>query len=224
MPDFAEAQHALIADIAAAGNTAVTKMGTVQSRDTTGPGATVIFDGSTGTAQPVKCFESVVVATGDRVGVARYESEWIITGNYTLRSLADRSLGGSSFTGGTTTLITFVDMPGLPGLSDVMKVRDATLLRISVDLSLRVSSPVGVEVGVRITSLDGVTNSDQALVRRIINSTNSHEELGGWVDTAAVAAGSYAFTMRWRRATGSTEILTVDVNDSVSLRIQEVIA
>ena len=225
MPAYAESQYELIASIVASGSSPVTKMATVQSRDTTGPGAAVILDGSTGTAQPVKCFESVDVATGDRVGVIRYESEWIITGNYTLRRLTDASLSSLPFSGtSTTSSATFIDMIGSPGLTGVVKTRDATLLRISVDLSMRVSSGVAIEIAVMVSSLDGVTSYDQLMVRRIINTVNSHEELGGWVDTAALPAGSYTFTVRWRRASGSTETLTVDVNDSVSLRVQEVVA
>src|SRR6266542_2722738 len=61
----------------------ITKMGTVTERDATGTRVLVSFDGSSGISQPVKCPGNIIVAEGDRVGLTKYESDWIISINYT---------------------------------------------------------------------------------------------------------------------------------------------
>lgn len=229
MPDYATAQAELIREIGDDPRV-VTKMATVQARSlgvTSDPvngqyWASVVFDGSSGTAMPVKCFESVVVAEGDKVGVVRYGTEWIITGNYTLRGLADEAdqhVFSSTF---NTSSSSFVDLPDSPSLI-VMKMRDTTLLRIHYALSLRVSSGVFIEIAASVTSFDGSVSYDQLMFRRVINTVNAHTDLSGWVKTGALFGGGYTITGRWRRASGTTETLTVDVNDSISMRVQEVV-
>jgi hypothetical protein len=205
------------------------KMGTVQWRSTGAlagdPGmyaVTVIFDGSGGTAQEVKCFESVIVDEGDRVGVIRYEGEWIVTGNYRLRTLADASLRLQYGTSSGTTSATFVDMPSSPTASPI-KVRDYTLFRISIDLSLT-STVTGtvVELGAYVASVDGTVAYDEVICKRAINAAGDHREIGGWTTTAALVGGGYAVTGRWRRVSG-TGTLNMDANDGVHLRVQEVV-
>ena len=221
MAAFAESQYKLIEGIVAAGNSPATKMATVQSRDQYGVGATVVFDGSTGTAQPVKCFESVVIDVGDRVGVVRYESEWIITGNYTSRDLADASYG-AQFPGTTTTNSgTFIDMSGSPSVS-LTKMRAATLLRISIAVSLRTDVAVFVEIAASVNSADGSIAYDQLVMRQVLNNANAHTMMSAWCDTAAVVPGGYIVVARWRRASGAAQIVQTDINDTISMRVQEV--
>jgi hypothetical protein len=230
VPDYAESTLALVDSRVAAGQARTTKMGTVTYRS---PGlsdtvrgvysATVVFDGSSGTAQPVKCFESVVADIGDRVGVVRYEGDWIITANYSLRTLGDGSYDGQFSPGGTTTSSTLVDMQGSPTAAAV-KYRDATMLRCSLHFSSfsTVASTV-VEFALQVTSNDGTVAYDEIIGRRSYNEASSHRDFGGWSDTAAVVGGQgYTATARWRRVSG-TGTLTTDGNDACYIRIQEVV-
>jgi hypothetical protein len=228
MPSYPESQLAVIDARVAAGQTRTTKMGTVASRS---PGVVtgsslyavnVVMDGSSGTAQPVKCFESVIVEAGDRVGLVRFESDWIIVGNYTLRTLGDASISQTHAIS-TSTSATFVDMPSSPSVVLPEKYRDNTLLRITVSHSMYIGTAAGpVEIGVYVLSFDGTVSYDQVVMRRYLNDINSHHSMTSWVDTAALAGGqSYAFTARWRRVSG-TGVMSVDGNDSIAIRVQEV--
>lgn len=230
MPDYPTSQVQLIDSRIADAARRPARMGTVQWRspgDLAGePGmyaVGVTFDGSSGTAQPVKCFESVLVAEGDKVGVIRYEDDLIITGNYTLRTLGDASYD-ASFAAGTTTSASFVDMPGSPTAFMPIKYRDATLLRATLHFSLTsTATATVVEFACFIQSSDGSISYDEIIGHRAINEANSHRDLGGWSDTAALPGGqSYAITGRWRRVSGAGT-LTTDANDACYIRVQEVV-
>jgi hypothetical protein len=232
MPSYPESQLALIDSRVADGMVKTTKMGTVSSRspgntDPDGGGAyraTVVFDGSSGTAQPVKCPESVLVDIGDRVGVVRYESEWLITTNYTLRRLADGFVAGQ-FPIANTTSATFVDAPNSPTVTLPIKYRDATIFRIYCDFTLYTTALASsVEFAAFILSADGLVSYDQVLFHRAFNEANSHRTYASGTDTAAFAGGQgYLITLRWRRSAG-VGTLSVNSDAGFSLRVQEVIA
>jgi hypothetical protein len=224
MPDFGTEMAQVIADMVAAGRPAVTKMGTVATRELTGTRATVVFDGSSGTAQPVKCFESVVVGVGDRVGLIRYEADWIITGNYTGRGLADVS---GHFQFSSLTQITsgsYVDMPSSPGVSYV-KTRDSTIMRFAAGVSAYGSNAAnGAYLGLRITSSDLVTDYDQDIRKQMLNrpSADVHVFWSGVRNaSSAHPAGAYTATARWYRYSG-TGFIQVDAEDSVWIECREV--
>lgn len=230
MPDYATSQAQLVADLVTAGMPRQTKMGTVSARSSGSLGlngtywAAVTMDGSSGTAQPVKCFESVIVDVGDRVGLVKYEGEWIITGNYTLRTLGEG--GFESVLAGPTTSTsgTFVDVPTSPNLT-MHKYRDHTFLRIDMAISMYASSvPTVVEFAAAILSEDGLTSYDAVLTRMPHNTANNHTTLYGGETTAAHPGGqNFTITARWRRVSGGGN-MTVDANDYVTLRVREVVS
>lgn len=206
------------------------KMGTVVARSpgslVADPGqywASVTMDGSSGTPQPVKCFESVLVDVGDRVGVGKFESDWIIIGNYTHRTLGDAGFNQAYAGADTSTSGTFVDFPESPNLI-VTKRRDATGLRIDMEGSMYVTAqPTVVETAVAILSFDGTVAYDETLTKRAFNAASDHRSIAGGATTAALAGGqTYSITARWRRVSG-TGTLTVDGNDSMNMRVREVV-
>lgn len=199
-----------------------TKMGTVEARETDTARCLVTFDGTSGIAQPVKCFESVVVDTGDRVGLIKYEGEWVITGNYTPRTWADEMVFFQFSSSTAITGSSFVDMPSSPTAS-FTKARDSTQLQIEMSLSLRSDTATStIEVGALITFPDATT-TDQVLFHRIILVTaGAHFDCHGGVTTAlTLPAGPYGVTGRWRRSSG-TGSPTIDSNDSITIHAKEV--
>lgn len=221
MPSFAESQVALIDSRIAAATRPITKFGTVAGRDGTGYGARVVFDGSSGTAQPVKCPESVVVDEGDRVGLVEYQGEWLITINYAHRSLAHAQEQFTWSGNLTTTSATYVDMPNSPALLYV-KRRDLTTIRFEVGVSMYSTATSTVsQIGLRVTSPDLVTDYDLDVRRSQFDVANTHLFVGGFVDTATQhPAGTYTATARWYRLSG-TGTLIVNNSDYLTIKARE---
>lgn len=231
MPDYAQSQLALIDERVGAGLQKVSKMGTVVwwssgslSGDIGTYEAGVVLDGSSGTAQPVKCFSSVIIDAEDRVGLVRFEGEWIIVANYTLRTLSQAIYDGQFAASSSTTSASFVDMPGSPTAVIEPKYRDVTSLRLSLHFSMRTDvTGTVVEFGLYVASSDGGTAYDEIIGKRAINEANSHRDFGGWTDAANLPGGyTYSATARWRRVSGTGQ-LTSDANDAVYVRIEEVV-
>lgn len=224
MPDYATGVLALIDARVDHARPIVTKMGTVQSRDTTGARAMVAFDGSSGVAQPVKCFESVLVDGGDRVGLVKFESDWVIVGNYTLHALGSSAMS-LQFAGSTTTAsASYSDMPGSPALA-VTKWRDTTQLRLRVILSAMAITTAGtvLKVAFRVLSGDGTVDYDQDVARFDYSSINIHGTLGGFATTTgALPAGNYTLTGRWLKFSGAGSI-QIDGQDFIHMEAEEVL-
>ncbi len=224
MPDYATSQLALIDERVRAGLRLVTKMGTVSSRDPSGARAMVAMDGSSGTAQPVKCFENVVVADGDRVGLVKFEGDWIIVGNYTLRTLGTAHFM-QEFAGGgaTATSASYTDMPSSPACI-IQKVRSTTQLRIRIALSMFSSATLSrFRIGANIASVENSIAYDQDVILWYLNTNTTHFANSGTITTAAnLPAGSYTITARWLRATGSGAG-TVNADDQISIEVEEVV-
>jgi hypothetical protein len=231
MPTHAEEQVALVDELIDRRRAPVTKMGTVVSVSPgvaagTDPGefaAQVVFDSSSGQPQDVKCPASVLCAPEDRVGLVKYEGEWLITVNYTLRTLGDASFDQYTANFGTTTSTTFVDVPTAAHAVLPLKYRDATFLRITIATAMFTSAlPTTVEVAARVSTDDGSVDYDETVIRRGINEANSHAVMVGWVTTGALPGGiGYDVAVRWRRAAG-TATLTMNGDDGVFVRVQEV--
>lgn len=231
MPDFATEQYEMIAGIAGSGAPRIAKMGTVAARSPGsvsdpdhGPNWASVTVDPGGTPQPVKCFESVVVDVGDRVGLIKFEGEWLIVANYTLRTLGEGGFENGYSGAATTTSVTFVDMPTAPSII-LPKYRDATLLRIDIWLSMYVTAqPTVIEIGASVASFDGTVDIDLFTSRRSFNAANDHRDVAGGVTTDALAGGqTYEVTARWRRISG-TGVLTTDANDSITMRVREVVS
>lgn len=224
MPDYASSVLALIDARVDHARPIVTKMGTVQSRDTTGARAMVAFDGSSGVAQPVKCFETVIVDSGDRVGMVKFESDWIIVGNYTLRTLGTSAMNFTWTGTSTTTSATYVDLPSSPALA-FLKVRDDTQIRIRLAMSMY-SATAGFtvfKIAARVTLAGLTVDYDQDILHFDISQTSPHVPLFGIATTTGdIPAGNYTLTGRWLRSTG-TGTGTVDTQDMIMIEAQEVV-
>jgi hypothetical protein len=237
MPDYGTSQLALIDSRVADAIKKTAKMGTVAGRqagDTAGEPyrywASVVFDGSSGTAMPVKCFESVIVDIGDRVGLVKFEGEWIIVGNYSLRNLGTGHLYNAAWGGAnTTTAGAFVDMPLSPTLI-MTKRRDHTRLRIRMDISAFTTVAGDVaEFGVAVVSEDASILYDETLFRIHLIRAGEHINGSGAVTTSTLPGGyqedagmPYLLTPRWRRQSG-TGTVTVNTLDYLTLECTEVI-
>jgi hypothetical protein len=184
----------------------------------------VSFDGSSGIGQPVKCFETVIVAAGDRVGLVKFEGEWIIVGSYTPRTFGkDKVLSILSSTS-TVPGTLFVDMPTSPTCV-LTKYRDSTQFDIDINASIYSHSggAMVAEVGVLIAFPDG-TSLDQALFHRAFSIAEIHQDLTGGLRTSlTLPGGAYSLTARWRRVSGTAGTLTMDANDSITLTVEEVV-
>ena len=222
MPDYPTSLVNLIDQRVDEASPKPVKMATVQSRDSTSALAIVAFDGGSGVGQGVKCFESVVVDVGDRVGVIKFEGEWVIVGNYTLRFFGEQ-MGGFGGSAGNTTSSSFADIPGTPRVQ-VTKYRDNTQFQIFLAQSMTstVAATV-VELAATIAYPDGVTTVDQVLYHRAINATADHRDMSGGLTTPGLTlpGGAYSITARWRRVSG-TGTLATDGNDSTTLWVREV--
>lgn len=224
MPDYASSQIALIDSRIRQALKTGTKMGTVQSRATTGPSATVSLHGSSGTAQPVKCFASVLVEPGDRVGLINIEDDWIIVGNYTLRTLADVHYDADFSSTGNVASTTYVDMPNSPTVS-LTKRFDATILHVAMAFSCYVGTANStIFGGVHLARADGTgTPADYQVFRRAINAANDHrDQMGSIRIPGSLPAGDYLVTARWRLA-GAGPTIYVDSNDGISIDVREVV-
>jgi hypothetical protein len=222
MPSYSESQIALIDSRIDQATVKAQKMGTVQDREFGTARAIVVFDGSAGTGQSVKCFETVTVDVGDRVGLVKFEGEWIIVGSYTPRHMADVLLGVDMSSTNSTAVATYTDVPTSPRVNFV-KTRDVTQLQLFIAISMYCgTSPTVAGVGVNITLPDG-SNFDQELYHRAINAANDHREMVGGITTPGLTlpGGGYSVVARWRRISGGT--LFMDANDSCTLHVKEVV-
>src|SRR4051794_37251256 len=156
MPDYGTSIVALIDSRVDQAQPRVTHFGTVTDRSTGSldpngaAWATVVFDGSAGATVEVKCFTSVLVAAGDRVGLVKFGRDWIIVGNYSARTLADVLVSGA-FPSGSTSSASYADMPGSPAVT-LTKVCDDTVLRVALFAAGFITpsgAPTSVKAGVR---------------------------------------------------------------------------
>lgn len=221
--DYATALAALMDNRVDAAAGAVTHAGTVSTRDTTGTGASVIFDGTSGVNAEVKCPESVLVAPGDRVGMAKFGSDWVIVFNYARQALADAF---NRYVFSTTTQVTgttFGDMEGSPSVTYV-KMRDTTIMRYTMGLSGSCTTPPNVwRMGYHVASYDGVTSYDQDVGFMKFDVTTRQHFARTRTASSAHPAGTYTITARWTKLSGSGFIQT-DTADSIEMFAQEVLA
>lgn len=221
MPSYAETLAALMDQRVDAAFSRISHAGTVDSRATTGTACTVIFDGTSGVAASVKCPESVLVAPGDRVGMVKFGSDWVIVYNYALRTLANTSFSASLSAGTLSSTGTYADMPGSPSFT-YTKMRDATFMRYSVNVS-GLSTVTGTiwRLAARIVSADGSVSYDQDVGFYRLDTT-TRQQFGRWAMAASAhSAQAYTMTARWLRISG-TGVLTTDTADSVEMRAEEV--
>lgn len=205
--------------------------GTCAGRDVVGPGASVLFDGST-VAVPVKVLGHVVLRAGMRCTLDKYGTEWIVTGAFAVPEFGYTNM----FVPGvvtTTTSAAFTDVAGFPTFQFV-KYHDATAVEFTqsavcysqtatsrMRYALRLTqtdgdtpyTPVDI-VGVEIRLDDINIRSPQTQQWIVPGPTNT---MGSDVN---IPAGVYTGVWRWRRTNG-TGTLTMDTTDQFSLTVRE---
>ncbi len=224
MADFATSNLNLIDERVRAGLRLVTKMGTVTARDTTGARAMVTMDGSSGVPLPAKCFETVVVQDGDRVGLVRFESDWIIVGNYTLRTLGTAHYVQEFSSNGTVTSATYIDISSSPTVV-ATKYRDTTQFRVRLSMSMYATATVSIfYIGVRFNEPLTGTSFDMNIIRWPFHVANVHIGNSGTITTVgSIPAGTWTITGRWLRISG-TGVGTVNSDDQISIEAEEVVS
>lgn len=204
-------------------------VGTVAERDTTGPGAQVIFDGSQ-SAMPVKVLGHVFCSTGDRVVLERYGSDWVVTGAWAALALGEAtSWVLPSGPSGTLTSGTFVDIVEFTPLAFV-KAYDQTFVRIGLQAACfcNVSGGTSVRWAVRMTPVDtssSFTATDFDCGYIYFNQTGVHMQSVSFTRVVSLAdggapAGNYLLSLRWRRWGGSGN-LQFDSGDLFTLEADE---
>lgn len=202
-------------------------IGTVQTRDTVGPGTTVVFD-DTDIAMPVKTPGHVHILENDRVVLQLFETTWVVLGTFNRRQMGEAN--GVSFgpsAGASTTSGTFVDMPNSPSIN-FTKRYDLTAVRVGLVTGMYVSTaPTLVQTAIRIAGQSGTltastfTAYDTLTCHFSFNTALEHGILPGWQREVGMPAGDYTLTARWRRPSGSGT-LTNDLNDRTQIEVDEI--
>lgn len=199
--------------------------GTCVSRDTTGSGADVAFDGST-VAMPVKVLGNVFMKPGDRCVLERFGSDWVVIGSWSALGLGECSVFGFGPGGAvSTTSASFVDFSDIaPRQFD--KAFDATYVRMAVTAGCYSTAiSTGVRFGIRITPLDAESAypaTDLAMNNIWFNQANIHQTNYYHYRYTVLPAGSYEIQLRWRRGAG-TGTITADSADLFSVELDEAV-
>jgi hypothetical protein len=200
--------------------------GTVITRDTTGPGATVLFDNAT-TPQPVKVLGHVNCFPDDRVVVELFKTTWVVVGSFVRRGLGETTASSSGPAGAAnTSSATFVDMPSNTTALFTKRYSD-TLVRFrlwattwtsiantEMQSAVRIQGTPGTATEVTFTAVDvavGYIEYDSVGVRASVH---------GQARSTTIPAGDFTLTARWRRAAG-TGACIMDSHDLIILEADE---
>jgi hypothetical protein len=199
-------------------------VGTCVTRATSGPDATVVFDGST-VAMPVKVLGTVFVQEGDRCVLDKYGSDWIVSGSWSTLALGEAARFQFGPSGGTGALTSgsFVDMMEILPVT-FTKVYDQTYVRVCVSAGAYSSAAsTSVRWAVRFTPQDAgssYTAADVFTAFIHFNEINTHQSNYAGARATGIPAGSYTCQLRWRRNTGSGSVFA-DTNDLFMMEIDE---
>lgn len=198
--------------------------GTVVTRDTTGPGATVRQDGAL-TPTPALCAGSVFCQPGDWVTLDLYGTQWVITNSFSGPGFGEASkyLTGLGATTGGLTSATFVDLSEV-GTSTFNKFYDNTFVRIGATVSgYSDAVNTNAEWAVRLTPVEGgssYTPADLTVAQIFFNLATLHTSVYATRRVLDVPAGSYTVSMRWRRSSGAGAVRS-SADDTYALELDE---
>lgn len=188
----------------------------------------VTFDGSFNSA-PVKCLPDVMPMIGDRVALAKVGSEWTIIGSFTAKTPVRWLYIADSGPTGSTSSASFVDFPG-PITGTFTKYYDWTRIRLEVFVRFFFNAGTGTaEIGLQLVSTTApYTSADILMSHDVANTATDYEsghqmrELPDAVNSAAMPAGEYTITLRWRRQAGSVS-LNSDSNGRNQIEVTEIV-
>ncbi|MGW3608934.1 hypothetical protein ACWD6N_03445 [Micromonospora sp. NPDC005163] len=194
----------------------VTKMGTVQSRDPSGPRAMVTLDGST-LAVPVKVSANVRVHADDRVSLTLFGSEWVVVASFgaaaagpNVETLEIASPADTTFTTVNTDLV---------GASfPVAKELDATRMRVTIHGSAYRSTATFCRFfyGVRI---NGVSYDVDKFT---FTNANDRNPFSSFATLPAIPAERYTVQVYGRTDVAAQTVRTV-ADDSWKIKWEEIV-
>jgi hypothetical protein len=197
----------------------VTAVGTVTSRSAVSTVNTldVAMDGSS-LALPVKQFAGVLARAGDRVGLVKFGSEWVVVGSF--GRLAPESAGVAlSATIGSTTSATYTPTPGAESFTFV-KDWDDTKVRLRADVGCYASGAVNTAVFIGLHFAQLSTTYDVGYLMH--SNLSIHNMVSGHhPGVSGIPAGTYTVGLQWKRTTGAGS-LSQDMNDWISIGASEV--
>jgi len=205
----------------------VTAMGTVMDSDATSIFLNVSFDGD-GTLAPVKCFWNIRPAPGDRVGLAKFGSDWIVMGGYGDADTGNRPLPkiyGSTGTAavGSTASATMSDMPG-PISITYTKLHDKsnTFFMMATSFWIHGNTNTGVVFEINATHTDGTVVQISNCGGSFNNTAESHES---WAENrlsvGLTRRGVWTCKLQWAVMQGLAT-LEQDLTDRYSFHCMEV--
>lgn len=118
-------------------------------------------------------------------------------------------------TAGTTTSITYVDMPGSPGVT-ITKLYDETALRITTHLSWY---STGSSASALFAATSGSSQVFLARQSTVNNTLGNHTVVSGTAAVTGISRGLQTWTGAWAQAGGGT--LTQDTSDFYSICVEE---
>lgn len=198
-----------------------TAMGTVVERAADATTAMITIDGSS-LAVPVKVFGNVPAAAGDRVGLTRFGSDWVVIGTFT--GATTSPLGSANVQtnlgSGTLGLASYQDLPGTPGFT-FAKVQSDTVVRFAVAVSLFVTvANTYCLVGFQVNPLGVGSTVDYDVAAHLFNSSTVYHHFSGFVRVTDLPAGEYDVIGRWRIGSGSGQ-MNADGNCTISMEATE---
>lgn len=223
-----------IDDRVRSGERNVTQIGAVVER-TFDDNALVVFDGSQG-AIPVKVAGDVQAYVGDRVGLVRFGTWWVVVLSMTRRWPAESGASVPQASVGTTATVNFADTPDIVEFT-FTKRWDVTRVRAFVSSSQRaVTQAAGraqVEYALRFTSPTmGVSsytichlyddNTDWPLSMHKTVTGVKYLDGGTVWSSTTLPAGTYTVRVQWRRTPASTDTIQLDGEDWVCASCAEV--
>lgn len=203
------------------------QVGTVVSRDSTGPGATVLIDPA---SQPVpaKVTGSTFVQPGDRCLLDWYGDDLIITQSWSVTTFGEASLPLDALPSATTPLTSssFVDLAEF-GTFTFTKTFDLTFVYIQVQAEAYTTGTSGQTAKVfwalRFTPVEGgigYTPTDISVGGININQLSTHVSYTSMRRRTDIPAGTYTVSLRWRRVSGAASVVA-DTNDSYAVGLDE---
>lgn len=191
------------------------RAGVVVARDSDTTGALVIFDGDV-VAVPVKCFANVDAFPGDRVGLARIDSDWIIFGSYGRHGPSTESVHVATLGADTVSGTSYEDIDGGHPFA-FRKQYEQTRVRLHMHLSTwPTAAGDAADIALNVSGGTG-----DVLIAHYLHTAVEHEGYGGH-RVIDLPAGLYTIGARWRNTAGSA--INVDLFDSLSMSAEEIAA
>lgn len=198
-----------------------TRMGTVSDRQQNNR-AMVVLDGSS-QAVPVKVFANAHVLEGDRVGLVKFGSEWVVIGGFTPRQFGGIKQFQNTAPSGSTT--STVHTPMNQGSVTFRKLYSSTRIWVSADISAYTNGATHVYLSLGLNLIAPSYNVIWPFIHRDLVNALEHDTFSvakPIPGTESVPPGEYTAQPVWRVASGGGGSVNVDAGDEVNFAVMEV--